>query len=214
MLLYIIRHGETQFNADRRLQGQFDAPLNDYGRELARKTALGLQDVPFDLVLTSPLERAVETAKLVLGNREIPFMTDQRLIEFGMGEWESLLFEEIYRLDTEQIFQMYWDDTFNYPGAPGGESTMKVLERTKAFWDEVIHNPEYQNKTILISSHGGTIRAILHNIYEDKNDFWHGHVPPNCSLNIVSVEDGIVTLLEEDKIYYVPTKNGRTLNTI
>lgn len=214
MLLYIVRHGETEFNAERRLQGQYDAPLNKNGRDLAKKTGEELKDVSFDLVLTSPLERSVETAKLLLGNRQAPIIKDDRLKEFCMGEWEGLLFDEIQKRDVEQMFQKYWNDPMHYAGAPGGESTEQVFERAKDFFDEITQNQDYQDKTILISSHGGTIRAILHNVYDDKNDFWHGQVPPNCSLNIVSIKDGIITLLEEDKIYYEMAGTLHSVNTI
>ncbi|MEI3167188.1 MAG: hypothetical protein V8S58_03915, partial [Lachnospiraceae bacterium] len=62
------------------------------------------------------------------------------------------------------------------------------------------------DKTILIASHGCACRGILHNVYEDKTDFWHGKVPPNCAVNIVSAEDGKAVLEAEDKIYYDPAE--------
>ena len=70
MKLYMVRHGETDWNKARRIQGQVDIPLNEFGRRLAKKTALGLADVPFDLCYTSPMSRAKETAKLILQGRE------------------------------------------------------------------------------------------------------------------------------------------------
>ena len=66
MKLYLIRHGETDYNKMKRNQGQIDIPLNEYGRELARKTREGLAEVPFDLCLCSPLSRARETAEIIL----------------------------------------------------------------------------------------------------------------------------------------------------
>ena len=80
MKLYLIRHGETDYNKMKRNQGQIDIPLNEYGRELARKTREGLAEVPFDLCLCSPLSRARETAEIILEGRDIPIITDKRLI--------------------------------------------------------------------------------------------------------------------------------------
>ena len=66
---------------------------------------------------------------------------------------------------------------------------------------QLIHNPKLQDKTILIASHGCAVRALLHNVYKDHEDFWHGFVPPNCSVNVVEVTDGQAVLLEDDKVY-------------
>ena len=83
MKLYLIRHGETDYNRNRRIQGQCDIPLNDYGRKLAYQTAEGLRDVPFDAVFTSPLVRAKETARIVMGERKLPFFEDDRIAEIS-----------------------------------------------------------------------------------------------------------------------------------
>ena len=91
MKLYLIRHGETDWNKTRRLQGQVDIPLNDFGRKLARETAPALQTVPFEVVYTSPLLRAKETAELVIGDRKIPMIEDTRIMEMGFGEYEGLI---------------------------------------------------------------------------------------------------------------------------
>ena len=74
MKIYLIRHGETDWNLEQRLQGATDIPLNENGLELARETAKGLQDVPFDVVYTSPLTRARQTAEIIRGHRNIPLI--------------------------------------------------------------------------------------------------------------------------------------------
>ena len=82
MRLYLIRHGETEYNKLKKNQGQIDIPLNEYGRELARKTGEGLADVPFDLCFCSPLSRAKETAELILVGRNVPI-----IIKFSIMHW-------------------------------------------------------------------------------------------------------------------------------
>ena len=74
MKLYIVRHGETDWNKARKIQGQSDIPLNAFGRHLARETAKGLADVHFDLCFTSPLSRAKETARIILEGRDVPII--------------------------------------------------------------------------------------------------------------------------------------------
>ena len=89
MKLYIVRHGETDWNKKRRIQGQVDIPLNDLGRSLARKTAKGLSGIPFEVCYTSPLGRAKETARLILEGRKTPILEDQRIIEMSFGDYED-----------------------------------------------------------------------------------------------------------------------------
>ena len=79
-----------------------------------------------------------------------------------------------------------------------------MLERTGAFYQELIHNQGYQDKTILIDSHGCSSRALLYHVEHPGEDFWRGHVPANCAVSIVDVQDGKSKLEELDKIYYNP----------
>ena len=202
MLLYMIRHGETDYNIQRKMQGWTDIPLNEKGIELAVETGRALRDVHFDRVITSPLRRAVDTARLVLEGRDIPYITDRRIMELGNGEWEGLTMEEIEARGVQEEFKKMWADPMHYKGAPGGESIQQLLVRTGEFLDDLFQNAEYQEETILVATHGAAMRALLHRFYEDPNDFWHGCVPPNCSINIVKEEDGNVVLLKEDVLYY------------
>ena len=78
MKLYIIRHGETSWNVQRRLQGASDTDLNENGITLAKRTGEALKEIPFDLCFTSPLKRAKMTAELILAGRNIPIYDDER----------------------------------------------------------------------------------------------------------------------------------------
>lgn len=204
MKLYIIRHGETVWNTEGRLQGRADIELNENGIRLAQITAQGMKDIPFDLAITSPLKRARQTAELVLGDRNIPILEDERIEEITFGEWEGLCCrKDNYEIPSTE-FPKFFTDPFTYLPPEGGESICQVLDRTGEFYQELIQNPEYQNKTILIAAHGCSCRALLNQVYENKEDFWRSHVPPNCGVSILEVKNGKSTLLEEDKIYYNP----------
>ena len=91
--IYLFRHGETDWNKERRLQGQSDIPLNAFGRELAIKTAAALETIPFDRAFSSPLDRAVETARILLGSRSTYLTTDHRLMEINFGDCEASGFD-------------------------------------------------------------------------------------------------------------------------
>ena len=89
MRLYIIRHGETEWNKEKRMQGQRDIMLDQEGIRLAALTGKGMQDVPIDIAISSPLLRAKQTAQLVLANRAVPIITDERIQEMSFGDWEG-----------------------------------------------------------------------------------------------------------------------------
>ena len=84
MILYIIRHGETEWNKMGKMQGRTDISLSEDGRKLAQKTADGLKNVKFDYIFSSPLERAYETAYIIRGSRDLPIQADTGLfLQFG-----------------------------------------------------------------------------------------------------------------------------------
>lgn len=199
MLLYIIRHGETAWNHLCKIQGNADIPLNENGIELAKITAEKLRDVSFDLAIASPLQRALVTAELILEGREVPIIKDSRIQEIDFGELEGLAVD---KSDPKSPIYPFFHDPFHFQPAKGGESVADVCRRTKDFYEDITTREEYQDKTILVATHGCALRGILNSVYEDKTDFWHGKVCPNCGVNVVEVKNGRARLLEDDKIYY------------
>ena len=204
MLIYIIRHGETALNAKRVRQGWLDEPLNESGRRLAVLTGQALKGIRFDGCFSSPLIRASETAEIVLresGNGAIRMQTDERLKEIGFGEEDGTpIFESSLGPETARLF---FDDPFRFPGCPGGETIRRVCERTQGFLRELIARND--EKTYLIGIHGCALRAMLNPYYSDPSDFWHGRVPPNCSVSLLKAQNGEAVLLEDDKIFYDPS---------
>ena len=203
MKLYVLRHGKTSWNALRKVQGAADIPLAKEGIDLAEKVGENLKDVPFDLCFTSPLLRTRQTAMLVLGRRaeQIPVISDKRIQEIDFGVLEGTQFKDEEGNVISREMEVFFKDPQNFPRPENGENISDILKRTREFWEEKINDPSLQDKTILIASHGCAVRALLQNIYQDPDDFWHGCVPPNCSISLVEVIDGKAVLLEEDKVY-------------
>lgn len=212
MYLYIVRHGETDLNRQGRLQGWIDQPLNANGRQLALMTGEGLRHVRFDRIFTSPLGRAMETAELVTepsrilhGQDGIPVETDDRLKEIRWGEWDACICtKEHFEVPDPEKYRLFYSDPFRFTGAPGGESTQDVCDRALAFMKEMLVRADSEDGNILVSTHGATVRALLHPVYREPDDFWHGSVPPNCSVNVVEIRRGKMRLLKEDQIFYDP----------
>ena len=93
--LYIVRHGETEWNKIGRYQGITNVPLNENGIAQAKACGNALKDIHFDRILSSDLSRALVTAETIRGNRQLEIKTDERLREINFGDWEKLLFTEI-----------------------------------------------------------------------------------------------------------------------
>ena len=201
MLLYVLRHGVTRWNKLKKVQGTMDIPLAPEGIELAEKTGKALRDVPFDICFTSPLTRARQTAQCVLGDREIPVIEDKRIQEIDFGVLEGTQFKDAQGKIVSREMEIFFEDPLNFKRPENGENISDILKRTREFWIEKTTDPALADKTVLVSSHGCAVRALLQNIYQDPAQFWHGCVPPNCSINLVEVKDGKIRLLEEDKVY-------------
>lgn len=201
MRLYIIRHGETQWNKKHLLQGMADISLNEKGRELARITGEKLAEVPFYKAYSSPLVRAMDTAKLVLGKRNIPIVPDNRITEMSFGEWEGKYYGPDSRDIPSDCLDCFFHHTEAYVPPKGGESFAQVIDRTHDLYEELISNPEYEDKNILISSHGASSRAFLQSVFQDGN-VWQTGVPKNCAVTIVEVKNRQVVQVELDHLYY------------
>ena len=185
MILYIVRHGETDWNKARRVQGFSDIPLNEYGRHLARQTAEGMKEIRFDLAYTSPLIRAKETAEIILEGRNIPLIESDGIKEMGFGAYEGMCVTGKEKTAEMEAFQKFFSDTGNFVPAEGGESIADVMGRTGSFLRELYTNPDLH------------IRGNL-----ESADFWKWHVPANCAVTTVEVKEGVPAILEESKIYY------------
>ena len=202
MLLYVIRHGLTPWNHLHKAQGAADIPLAQEGIDLAKKTGEVLRDVDFDICFTSPLTRARQTAALVLGGRDVPTIPDARIQEINFGDLEGHVMRKGDAMESDcGEFDLFFKVPLKFPRPNNGENIQDVLKRTRDFWVEKTTDPSLADKTVLVSSHGCAVRALLQNLYQDPEHFWHGCVPPNCSINLVEVKDGKARFLEEDKVY-------------
>ena len=161
--LYLIRHGETDWNRQGRWQGQADVPLNDRGREQARQVAEKLAEVPFDAIYTSDLIRASEVARIIArakGDR-IPIVLEPRLREIHQGEWQGLLVQEIQSRYAEAFRQRRMDPLM--VAAPGGETALQVRQRALQAVRDLL--AAYPNGNVALVSHGFTIAVLLTHFY-------------------------------------------------
>lgn len=203
MKIYIIRHGETDWNTVRRLQGNSDIPLNEAGRELARITSKALENVPFSRIYTSPLLRAKETAQIIKGNRDIPVIEEPRIKEICFGICEGYhCGRDNYDIPVEG-FMNFFEHPEKYVPPKNAESIEDLCKRTTLFLQELVHTKDMENETVLISTHGAALKGLLSSVNMDGiENFWNGGVHKNCAVTILEAKNGEIKLLEEGKIYY------------
>ncbi|CAH2715021.1 phosphoglycerate mutase GpmB [Neobacillus rhizosphaerae] len=183
--LYFVRHGETQFNVERRMQGFCDSPLTEKGIAQAKAVGRGLSDIEFKAAYASESQRVVDTANHALGVRAIPLSTDARLKEMNFGVLESLLFTDInaqYGILLETLFSL--KDL--HLSAPEGESYVQLFSRTNVAIKEIIKKHEKEGGNILVFSHGVTIGNYLMQLMKINKYLHHD----NCSVSVVSYLDG------------------------
>ena len=212
MKIYIIRHGQTQYNLLGRLQGRLDIPLNENGLALAHVAGQGLRDVHFDAVISSPLTRALQTAHIVLEENaatdpSIEIEIEPAIQEIDFGVWEGLTCKGENCEVPKAEFGLFMTDSFNYIPPEGGETVQAICERTGAFLKRLMVREDLRDANVLLSTHGCATRGLLNSVYKDSTDFWHGKVPPNCSVNVVEVYEGRAFLVASDVIPGQPVED-------
>ena len=203
MKLYIIRHGQTDWNLEQRLQGAKDIPLNENGEHVAKMTCEGMKEIPIDLAFSSPLSRAFHTAELVCEGRNIPVIAEPRIREISFGDYEGYSHsKETYNIPDPKFIN-FFIKAESYRVPPNGESLESLILRTGEFLKELQDREDLQDKNILISTHGAALRGLLCNIKKNTiKNFWEGPVQKNCGVTCVEYKNGEYTILWENRTFY------------
>ena len=156
--IILARHGETEWNKLMRVQGgKSDIPLNDFGRSQAEKARDFLCKETFDAVYSSPLCRALETARIITQGRGIEITTLPELVEIDAGEYEGILTSELGRRFSQIISEL--DENAELPATPGGESISMVQERGWKTMEDIF--AKHNGETVLVVTHYFVILAIV-----------------------------------------------------
>ena len=175
--LILLRHGETDWNAELRMQGHRDIPLNATGRAQALAAAPSVAALAPDVIMSSDLQRARDTAAQVAAVTGLPITTDVRLRETSMGQWEGL--------NRDQIvagWPGYWDrwrSTSAMSAPPWGESRIEVAERSAAVVDEL--DASSTARRALLVAHGGLIVGLTARLLALPESSWNALIGvDNC----------------------------------
>lgn len=184
-MIYIIRHGQTTKNKENRLQGRADDPLNATGiRQAERVRDRFLSEgITIDKVYSSPLSRAADTAKIIVGD-DCPFVTDDHLLEMDYGPYEGLDLK-----DPPPEIVTFFSDFIHHPAPEGMEQLKDVVDRLGEFLEGI--RKEAREKNILISTHAIAMKGALEYLTpRSRGEYWSQYIG-NCSVfRVTSDEDG------------------------
>lgn len=176
MKLYIVRHGQSEWNAKHLVCGATDAPLTEKGRAQAAETAQMIADIhqshPIDLIIASPLQRALDTGRAIRAAcGDVPLIIDERIKEIDFGESEGLS-------TRDQDFQ---NRKAQFPYVHGeGESMLRFVHRIYSFLDDV--KVRYADKTVLLACHNGVARVAYSYFHSMTNEEFMTYIVKNASV--------------------------------
>ncbi len=171
--LFLVRHGETIWNATGRYQGHADVPLSEAGYAQAAALARHLAEEHLDVIYTSDLSRAHATAKAIAAPHNLPLRLDPRLREMSFGEWEGMTFAQMEAEFPDQV--SWWNADRLNRAPPGGETLGDGAAHVQSMLEDVLR--QHQDQTVVLVAHGGTLRLLLCLLLnKPPREFWQFHM--------------------------------------
>jgi len=186
--LLLVRHGESVWNEEERIQGQQDIPLSENGRKQAVALGERLRGVKIDACFSSPLKRATETAELILkaSGNSLPIATVSELMERNFGEWEGKCVAEL-KVESAKEFAR-WVAAHYLPAPPRGESVEELLARVKMGLERIL--AEVSDGTVLVVGHSGSVKAAICVLFQLPPESFAKLKVDNASLTVLEISDG------------------------
>lgn len=187
---YFVRHGETDWNAEKRMQGQWESNLNENGKGHADVNGRWLATLPIEHIWASPQIRVRQTAEII--SKHMPLAAnpqfDDRLKEWSSGDWSGMLYADI-AIERPEEWQAWVDDRYNYR-PPNGENFVDLEVRSDSFFEDAANTP---GDTVAVIAHGFIIRVMV------------------SRLAGLSVEEVLAVKQTNDTVIRVTQKDGQTL---
>ncbi|MDD5486015.1 MAG: histidine phosphatase family protein [Dehalococcoidales bacterium] len=177
MKMFLIRHGETDFNRQKRYQGRTDVTLNEAGLQQIKALSRSLSKERIDKIYTSNLLRAENTAHVIAAGRNIEIVPCEMLMEIDFGAFEGLTFEEAL-----SRYPRWQPDNFDFT-CHSGESLRQLIRRVESFNDEIKHEPTASN--IAVVSHAGCLRVLICLLLGISTNNWWRFTLDTASLTIL-----------------------------
>lgn len=156
MKIYFVRHGQTDWNLEQKMQGgESEKELNETGIEQAKQASEKVRNLKYDMIIRSPMKRVEQTTNLINERKDVPIIIEERIRERKLGELEG-------HVVTEEIENNIWDYELNY-NIQGGENLHDFEKRILEFIQEI--KQKYNDKTILVVAHGGVAKLLIANFW-------------------------------------------------
>ncbi len=183
--IYLVRHGQTNWNVRGIFQGQRKVCINNTGKEQVKRLAKALEGVSFDVVYCSPALRAMQTARILVPKSKLLFHRDFR--EFDRPTLEGLTQKKLKKIIPD-VEEQWNRDGIDWRPPGGGETLREYQARSISAFKEIVKSNA--GKTILIVTHGGPLKAIVHWLHGGKpEDFLHVKNPENAECVVIMHSD-------------------------
>lgn len=187
LTLYVVRHGETVWNREKRMQGRLDSDLTVKGKQDALLLGERLRDIDFKRIISSPSKRTLHTAELVKGTKPVQVETDERLLEIDLGVWQGHIESDIKKRNPEE-FDAYWNQPASYE-SDGGESFLDVKDRIEDFLTDL--EKTTPSGDVLVVTHGVAIKAFFMQCRNASVErIWDPPFIHGTSLTIIQIYNG------------------------
>lgn len=183
--IYLVRHGESQWNVLKRIQGQQDIPLTDKGNQQAHQIGNRLLDKNIDFIYSSDLERAYDTATIIGEKLQINVESVPELREIKFGQWEGICYDEIFLSDYKELIM--WRKAPEKLNIDGIETLEKLQLRSMLAIDKIVNNKK--GKNILVVSHSATLKTIILGLLSMDLANFKKFTLDNVSLSIIEFRD-------------------------
>lgn len=181
--IYFMRHGETVWNTERRYQGMTDIELSETGRRQAEIAATRFRNIKIDKIYSSPLKRAMETARPIAEEKGLEINAEENFREIHFGEWEGMTVPDL-RAKYGEAYDNFIREPHNY-GFPGEGNIDNVIKRLKPGIDRILQNDD---GNVLIVSHGGIIRLMIMYIMGLDNSWFTKTWIDNTAISIIEMK--------------------------
>ena len=193
--LYLVRHGQTTFNAERRIQGQMESELTDEGRAQAELLRNKLKEVGFDALYVSPMQRTRETARILTRGFGLTPVYDDSLKEILMGDWQGRLVEDLEKEYAVEL-DVFWHHPENFH-RPSCETYEQLRRRASHAMEEIVK--KHPNRKVLVVTHGALLKTLYTYFkYQSIHEIANAPHPHSTGLSVVEKKDGVWTIWEWD----------------
>lgn len=188
--LILVRHALTNDNQNSRLSGHIDSTVSEKGKKQIKKLTNYLSNVHIDKIYTTTSKRTKDTVYELSNLKSINIIEKENLKEINFGDFEGMTFDEI-KSKCPKEFQKMINEGYDYK-YPNGESLIMTYGRVAKEIDEIIL--DNKDKTVLICSHGGTIRNIITHLISDSYEYHWNFKIDNASISILEIENGFAVI--------------------